>query len=42
MIFLSRLGFGGMTMRIYPCLAAGYFILFLMYAEIIFFIILTI
>ena len=36
MIFLSRLGFGGMTMRIYPCLAAGYFILFLMYAEIIF------
>ena len=23
-------------MRIYPCLAAGYFILFLMYAEIIF------
>ena len=36
MIFLPRLGFGGMTMRIYPCLAAGYFILFLMYAEIIF------
>lgn len=25
-----------MTLRIYPCLAAGYFILFLMYAEIIF------
>ena len=25
-----------MTMRIYPCLASGYFILFLMYAEIIF------
>lgn len=36
MIFLPQLGFGGMTMRIYPCLAAGYFILFLMYAEIIF------
>ena len=35
MIFLPRLGFGGMTMRIYPCLTAGYFILFLMYAEII-------
>lgn len=35
-IFLPRFGFGGMTMRIYPCLAAGYFILFLMYAEIIF------
>ena len=36
MIFLPQVGFGGMTMRIYPCLAAGYFILFLMYAEIIF------
>lgn len=36
MIFLPQIGFGGMTMRIYPCLAAGYFILFLMYAEIIF------
>lgn len=36
MILLPQIGFGGMTMRIYPCLAAGYFILFLMYAEIIF------
>lgn len=36
MIFLPQLGLGGMTLRIYPCLAAGYFILFLMYAEIIF------
>lgn len=36
MIFLPQVGFGGMTLRIYPCLAAGYFILFLMYAEIIF------
>lgn len=36
MIFLPQFGFGGMTMQIYPCLAAGYFILFLMYAEIIF------
>lgn len=36
MIFLPQVGFGGMTMRIYPCLAAGYFILFLMYSEIIF------
>ena len=36
MIFLPQFGFGGMTMRIYPCLAAGYFVLFLMYAEIIF------
>ena len=26
MIFLPQVGFGGMTMRIYPCLAAGYFI----------------
>lgn len=36
MIFLPQFGFGGLTLRIYPCLAAGYFILFLMYAEIIF------
>lgn len=36
MIFLPQFGFGGMTIRIYPCLASGYFILFLMYAEIIF------
>jgi uncharacterized membrane protein len=35
-IFLPRFGFGGMVMRIYPCLAAGYFILFIMYAAIIF------
>ena len=33
MIFLPQFGFGGLTMRIYPCLAAGYYILFLMYAE---------
>lgn len=36
LIFLPRLGFSGTTLRIYPCLAAGYFILFVMYAEIIF------
>lgn len=36
MIFLPQFGFGGMTMRMYPCLAAGYFILFLMYSEMIF------
>jgi len=35
-IFLPRLGYGGLVMQIYPCLAAGYFILFVMYAEIIF------
>lgn len=35
-ILLPQLGFGGMVMRIYPCLAGGYFILFIMYAEIIF------
>lgn len=35
-IFLPRFGFGGQVMRIYPCLAVGYFILFVMYAEIIF------
>lgn len=35
-ILLPQFGFGGLVMRIYPCLAAGYFILFLMYAGIIF------
>lgn len=33
---LPRMGFGGMTMKIYPCLAAGYFIMFIMYSAIIF------
>ncbi len=35
-ILLPRFGFSGMVMQMYPCLAAGYFILFLFYAEIIF------
>lgn len=35
-ILLPKMGFGGQIMRIYPCLAAGYFILFIMYAAIIF------
>ncbi len=34
--FLPALGFGGLVMKIFPCLAAGYFVLFVMYAEIIF------
>ncbi len=33
---LLRLGFSNLTLRIYPCLVAGYFIVFLMYSEIIF------
>ncbi|MCM1304418.1 MAG: exopolysaccharide Pel transporter PelG [Lachnospiraceae bacterium] len=36
LVFLPRLGFSGTVLRIYPCLAAGYFILFVMYSEIIF------
>lgn len=36
MIILPRFGFGGDTMKIYPCLCAGYFIMFIMYAIIIF------
>ena len=36
MVLLPRFGFGGETMAIYPCLAAGYFIMFIMYALIIF------
>lgn len=35
-ILLPKFGYGGMVMKIYPCLAAGYFILFTMYAAIIF------
>ena len=35
-ILLPQFGFGGLVMQIYPCLAAGYFILFTMYAAIIF------
>ena len=35
-VLLPKFGFGGMMLRIYPCLAAGYFILFLMYGTIIF------
>ena len=35
-IFLPRMGYAGMVMRIYPMVAAGYFVLFLMYSEIIF------
>ena len=35
-VFLPQLGLGGLIMQIYPCLAAGYFILFIMYAAIIF------
>ena len=33
---LPMMGIGGLTMRIYPCLCVGYFILFVMYAEILF------
>lgn len=36
MIILPLVGFGGLVMQIYPCLAAGYFILFIMYSAIIF------
>ena len=35
-IFLPRMGYAGLVMRIYPMVSAGYFVLFLMYAEIIF------
>lgn len=35
-IFLPNLGFGGETMQIYPLLAVGYFVMFLMYALILF------
>lgn len=35
-IFLPGMGYAGLVMRIYPMMAAGYFVLFLMYSEIIF------
>lgn len=35
-IFMPMFGFGGVILQIYPCLAAGYFIMFLMYGELIF------
>lgn len=35
-IFLPRLGYGGLVMEFYHCLAAGYFPLFIMYAAILF------
>lgn len=35
-VLLPRFGYGGLTMEFYPCLAAGYFPLFIMYAAILF------
>nr|WP_305136976.1 exopolysaccharide Pel transporter PelG [uncultured Schaedlerella sp.] len=35
-ILLPLFGFSGLVMSIYPCLAAGYFILFMMYSAILF------
>lgn len=35
-VILPQLGFAGLVMRIYPSLAVGYFILFLMYAVVLF------
>jgi uncharacterized membrane protein len=35
-LFASYLGFGGMVMVIYPTMAAGFFVLFIMYCTIVF------
>ncbi len=35
-VILPTLGFGGEIMRIYHCLAAGYYIMFMMYAEMLY------
>ncbi|HCX64419.1 MAG TPA: hypothetical protein DHN33_04320, partial [Eubacteriaceae bacterium] len=35
-IFLPSFGFSGIIMEVYPALAAGYFVLFVMYANLIF------
>ena len=36
LVFLPQVGYSGLIMQIYPCLAAGYFSMFIMYAAIIF------
>ncbi len=36
LLLLPLIGLGGRTMRMYPCLVLGYFILFIMYAEVVF------
>lgn len=36
MVLLPRFGFGGLVMRIFPGLAGGYFILYIMYAAILY------
>ena len=41
-IFFEGLGFSGITMAVYPTLALGYFVIYIMYCNIIFFIILQI
>lgn len=35
-LFMPRMGYGGLVMEFYHCLAAGYFVLFIMYAAILF------
>jgi uncharacterized membrane protein len=35
-VVLPQYGFSGLTLRIYPCLAAAYFVVFVMYGEILF------
>ena len=35
-VFLPQFGFAGTVMEMYPCLAAGYFVIFLLYSCIIF------
>ena len=36
MVLLPLYGFAGLVIRIYPCLCVGYFILYVMYSEILF------
>jgi uncharacterized membrane protein len=36
LVFLPQYGFSGLIMQIYPCLAAAYFTMFIMYAALIF------
>ena len=42
MLILQKLGYSGVVIQLYPCLAAGYFIMYIMYSTFCFCIILMI
>ena len=36
MLVLQKLGYSGLVIQLYPCLAAGYFIMYIMYSTFLF------